>query len=225
LIGTAVRGGGNSTTVAYRTDLPGDAAHSALLAALGTAGWAVEDDALSRISPEVFQLMGGSMPNMLCRDGERLTLRVMDIDETRYPTIVFSAQGQPRACNAEDPQISMIRSRMPVRGDTPTLQFPASTRSASADGRLNGGMGGSGETMQTAVQIRSPDSAQALVAHLGEQMREQGWNVDASWAGRLSNGARWTREDEGTPVWGTIEIVALGDGTFDVSYRQMTPPF
>jgi hypothetical protein len=224
LIGTADRDDGMSQTVAYRTSRAGDVAYGALFASLQAEGWEVED---MQIGPRVFNLATGPVSGTLCLNGERRSLGVTDLNDTRYVTISISTRESTRACNAQDRARSMIMARMSMlSADAPTLTFPVTTTSAAASGALPSGGGGSGETYQIDVQVISPDPASSLLGHLGAQMGEQGWQVDANWSGRLSNGGRWTRvTDDGTPMWVTLEIVALGDEMYDVSYRQMLPPF
>lgn len=225
LIGTAVRGNTGTTTVAYATELASAAAHAAFFASLQADGWAVEDDPLG---PPIFSLTDGPETGTLCLNGERRMLSVLDANGTRYVRISINDQEQERACNEADRALSMMQSGIMgmFMREMPSLEFPAGTRSASPDGRLNGGRGASGENFHTAVQVVSAETPQSLIDDLGAQMSELGWRVDSSWSGRVSTGARWTRTtDDATPFWTSIEIVRIDDFTYDVNLRLTMPPF
>jgi hypothetical protein len=103
----------------------------------------------------------------------------------------------------------------------PRFSFPDSAHAVNdvAGAGVSGSSGGVG----TSTRITSPDSAASLASFLGSQMIEQGWYRDADWSGRLSSGSTWTRQlDDDTPVWGTLEVVDLGNRTFDVQIRMQT---
>src|SRR5690606_21039482 len=102
------------------------------IASLEAAGWEHEQGQTPPIR-SVFALAdGGTSVGTVCREGERLVVRVLDIDETRYTAInVPRAEDRPRACHAEDRQFASIvaRSALLTEG-MPTLTFPPGTRSA-----------------------------------------------------------------------------------------------
>lgn len=222
LVGTAVRGAGTTTTVAFKTALSSEDAYAALLASLEPDGWAVE--ANERI-PQTFNVASQPVSGTVCRNTERLSLRVQDADGVRYATVSAYPDQPARACNAEDPRLASggramfdnLRSRMP------TLDFPANARAVDGFG---GGMGGSGQTVSTSSRIQSPDSAASLSALLAGQLTAQGWSRDAAWTGSLSSGSTWTQQgDDAEPYWGTLEIVSIGGGTYHVGFMLMTRPF
>lgn len=225
LVGTAVRGDGASTTVAFRTSLDREAAHAALVASFEAEGWAIEAPMI--IPARVFVLDSEPVSGTICRDGERRYLNVEDINDRRYASIALSDQPPTRACNAEDPRRRSIGLGMMslLTGEAPTLELPEGTTAADGSGRINTGGGGSGDTYATESQIRSPLSPSSFVERLASQMSAQGWTADARWSGTLSNGGRWIRtSDDGIMYWSTLEVVDIGDGIYDLSFRIMMPP-
>jgi hypothetical protein len=228
LVGTAVRGDAALTTVAYRTSRDSEAAHAALVASFAADGWEIEDAAQNRPTRAVFELPGGPVTGTVCRDGQRLSLRVVDVDGTRYATINRNEDAAARACNSVESQLGALRSIMPDRlaeAAPLTLTFPPGTRSASGFGGLIISGSSLFADYQASTRIVSPNSSADLAERLGGQLREQGWRVDSSWNGRVSSGARFTRvAGDGLTHWVSLEIVALDAETYDVSLRQMTPP-
>lgn len=221
LIGTAHREAINYTTVAFRTDMSRPEAYSAFSASFAGDGWAVEEE--QRPMPNVFNLAGAPETNStLCRDGERINLSIRAVDNVRYASVRITPQDRPRGCNEVDPRLS---GRMMMEGGVhdhlPTLYFPESTSPANGT-QLGGGYSGAGDSTRTSARIESPDSSSQLSAHLESQMIAQGWRRDAGWSGELSSGASWTRAvDDGTTVWGVLDVIDVGDSTYEVALRML----
>lgn len=228
LVGTSMRDDVQGATVAYRTNRSGADALAALVASFEAAGWEQEQDETASLSRSVFSLadgQAGTGTTTVCRDGARLFARVLDIDDTRYPTIIVPGDDAPRACHAENRELAVVMARSALLTDgIPALVFPAGTRSAMPDGTLSSGGGTSGNNFSTGVRVSSPDSGLVLLDHFVPQMAEQGWKIEARWAGRVSTGGRWTRtSDDGTPYWATVELVELAPNTYAASYYQLSP--
>lgn len=226
LVGSAVRRDGASTTVAYRTSLDREAAYAALLASFEAEGWVIEELPLGPVEP-IFVEPAGPVSGSICLDGERRFLNVDDVEGRRFATIALNDQPTARACNAEDPRLRGLGSSMMsmLTEAAPTLELPEGTTAADGSGRINSGGGGSGDTYRTESQIRITVSASAFMDRLAEQVRAQGWTADARWTGALSHGGRWIRtSDDGTMFWSTLELIDVGDGIYDLSFRIMMPP-
>jgi hypothetical protein len=102
----------------------------------------------------------------------------------------------------------------------PSLRLPAGT--AAADDSVFTGFQPSinGASIQVSSQIRTPSSPGEFVAFLAEQMSAQGWQIDSRWSGSVSHGSRWTKSGSDAPTyWATVELVEIGDGRYDLSYR------
>jgi hypothetical protein len=224
LIGTAVRGDSGLTTVAFRTDLAGDEAFAAMLGSLETDGWTLEAD---QSSSQTFNVTGQPVNGTVCRDSERMSLIVQNVDDIRYASINSYVDQRALECGVEDPRLALRGPGMfeAMRTAMPRLEFPASTRPADGRGGLGGGMSGSGDTVSTSSRIESPDSAAILAEHLAGQLSAQGWRRDAAWSGSLSAGSTWTRNgNDGRPSWGTLEIVSFGDDIYEVGFMLVSQP-
>lgn len=220
LVGTAVRGSGTATTVAFKTALPAEEAFASMILSLQTDGWTIEEQ---QRQPQTFNVAGQPVNGVVCRNGERRSVSVQGNADARYATIASYADQTARACNAEDPRLTRGGLGMfeNLRSQMPTLSFPATARAVGG----GGGMSGSGETVSTSSRIQSPDSAAQLSEHLATQLASQGWSRDASWDGRLSSGSTWTRQgDVGERYWGTLEIVDLSADNYQVGFMLITRP-
>ena len=224
LIGTAVRGDGNSTTVAFKTALASEVAFAALLASLEPDGWEIEAE---RSPAQTFNVTSQPVTGTVCRNSERRSLSVQDSDGVRYANINSFPDTRQLACHAEDPRLALRGPGMfdAMRASMPQLDFPPTARPADGRGGLGGGISGSGETISTSSRIASPDTAASLSEHLAPQMIAQGWSRDAAWTGTLSSGSTWTRQGaDGRNQWGTIEIVGFGDDIYEVGLMLVTEP-
>jgi len=221
LIGTSVRGG-MSTSVAFTTVLSSAEAYAALRGALEAEGWQPEDDQ----SVRTFNVTSQPLSGRVCRNAERLSLTVYDVNGVRYATVGSYPDQRRLECNALDPRLALQGPAMfeAMRTRMPKLDFP--TTATPADGRsIGGGMSGSGETVSTSSRIRSPDSAATLVSYLASQMTAQGWRRDAGWSGSLTSGSTWTLQgDDGRPYWGTLQVVAFDDDVYEVGFMLMAQP-
>jgi hypothetical protein len=210
LIGTGVRGA-DTTVVAYKTSLPTDKAYTAVLAVLGADGWAVES---TPGSAATFNVAGGLKEGTVCRNAERRTVLAADFAGVTYVNIFSFPGARPRDCNAP---LGLDLSSAMGPGASPRFQFPAGTSLAQGFG---GGGGGSNSQFTTSTRIISGETAARLVEHLASQMASQGWRPDASWFGRGSAGSTWSKTDAGGLNWGMLEIIRVGEGTYDVDFTQ-----
>lgn len=222
LVGSAARGGG--TTVAFRTSLDREAAYAALLASFEADGWVVEEP--TTLTAPIFILDRAPVSGTICLDRERRSLNVEDVNGQRYASIGLTDQPTTQACNARNPRRSVGLGMMSrLTGEAPTLELPEGTTAADGSGRINTGGSGSGDSYSTDSRIRSPLPASSFMEGLAAQMSAQGWNADARWSGTLSSGGRWIRmTGDGIMYWSTLEIVDVGDGIYDLSFRMMMPP-
>jgi hypothetical protein len=216
LIGSMHQGIGDATTTAFKTDLDLQAAFDSLVASFAPDGWILEENT----SPNTFLLPDRPLSGSICRDGDRRVISVRDVNGTHYASISTYSQGQVRACGdagRPDP----IRDVFALQQELPRFSFPESAQAVNNAGAS--GISGSSGGIGTAARITSPDSAGSLANHLGNQMIDQGWYRDASWSGSLSSGSTWTRQlDDGTPVWGTLEVIELTNRTYEVEIRMQT---
>jgi hypothetical protein len=209
----------SSTVVAYKTTLESAKALDNWLTFLMAEGWRHETTAPQQpmISVAGVQPLGATV----CRNGERRDLRVREIAGVRYANAIGVATTPARPCNTPDPrqngfdmgsQMAAINS---LRANLPQFSFPATARMVGENGM--GGMNG-GNSASSSVRIASPDPALSLATQLGLQLGSQGWQRDANWNGALSTGSTWTRKPEGGSLFGTLEILTIGPGVYDVGF-------
>lgn len=224
LIGSGVRGAGVATVVAYKTVLESGKAFDSLLDFLYADGWRRETT--PRAQPPTVSVAGPlPLAARLCRDGERRNLLVQEIEGVRYATIFGFETSPPRACNAPDPrqlaqqglQMNPMAAINTLRAGMPQFSFPETARMAGGAGAVDSNM--NSDAVSTTARIESPDTAAALAGKLAQQLLAQSWRNDAQWNGTLSTGSTWTRKtDDGKTYWGTLEILSLGKGVYDVGF-------
>lgn len=224
LIGSAARGQAfPSSVVAYRTALDREKALDSLLGFLAGEGWSRESVAQAQIA--AVNVIGSQSPaTTLCRNGERRSVQVQEIDGVRYASINGAATIPGRACGVQPPQQTFggnPRAALDAaQAIMPRFSFPDTART---NGQPPGGMRFGGNENSTSVRIQSPDSAATLASNLARQLREQGWRGDAEWKGSISTGSTWMRSnDAGQAFWGTLEILNLGNGVYDVGFSAAT---
>lgn len=212
LIGSGVRESG-VTQVAYRSSLSPDRAYAAIMDVLGADGWVPES---STGLAATFSVADGPREASLCRDGVRRGVLVAQIDGRSYVNIIEFSGARQHPCNT-DPMMSM--GLLPGGGAAPRFLFPQGT--SLAFGR--GGGGGSNTLYTNTSRIISPETPAALVRHLASQIEQQGWQQDADWSAGASAGSTWRKSLEGTPAWGTLEIIRVSEGTYDVDFTIALP--
>lgn len=212
LIGSGVREAG-LTHVAYRSSLSPEKAYAAIMDVLGADGWAPE----SSMGPAAtFNVADGPREASLCRDGVRRGVQVAQIGGQSYVSILAFSEARQNPCNVD---LMMSGGFMPGRGVAPQFQFPQGTTLA-----FGGGGGGGSNTLYTSTsRIISPETPAALVRHLASQIEQQGWQPDADWSAGASAGSTWRKSLEGTPAWGTLEIIRVSEGTYDVDFTIALP--
>lgn len=214
LIGSGVRDGG-ITTVAYKTSLPSEKAQSAVVTSLQQQGWETEN--VPGRNP--FSVPGSPSEETLCRNAERRRIAVKDAGGTRYVMVVAvtTEQAGGRKCHEDVP---VPENTIAAQAVMPRFQLPAGSRSAAAGGFSGGGSGGaSNGTSSMRVATADP---QVLIEYLGRQLDEQGWRHDAAWRGGASSGSTWIRMDDGKSSRGTLEVVRVGEDSYNVNFSVTT---
>lgn len=204
LIGTGV-GADAVTTVAYKASMASDKAYTALLAALGAEGWAVEATA---DAARTFLVAGGPRDGTVCRGGERRYLTAEEAAGATYAKIRMAPQLGRHDCNTPDP---LQLSTMQETPDAPRFQFPAGTTVRP------GGYGGSNIHYTMSMRIVSAGTPAVLGEYLASQLAAGGWQQDAAWSGSTSVGSTWRRRVDGRLLSGTLEILRVSGG-FDVDF-------
>lgn len=221
LIGSGIRGDNASTVVAYRTALEPATALDSLLSFLSGEGWKRE---APQAAPSGMMFGPQTLDASVCRDGERRSVQVREVEGIRFARIVGYQASPPRACNAPQPTNGQamngfgnpLAAHNAAMALMPQFSFPANAKMAAA-GPDNPNTGGRGAV--STVRIESPDSAATLAGSLAQQLATQGWRRDAEWKGALSTGSTWTRKaDDGNSYLGALELLGASKDTYDVAF-------
>ena len=108
---------------------------------------------------------------------------------------------------------------MSSRNMLPRLRFPEGTTLAQPFG----GGGGSNSHFTATSRIISTQTPASLLHYLAEQLQAQGWQPDATWSASGSVGSTWHRLQDGEPLSGTLEIIRVGEGTYDMDFTVAMP--
>lgn len=228
LIGSALRGQqltGSSLTVAYKTDLEPKSAVEKLVDFLSGEGWAREAVPQPTLPPGLAVTGLPQLPGAtLCRNGERRSVLVHALNGVGYATISGALAAQ-RACGAAAPGPSFQNPMADINvanANMPRFSFPETARTGGGSPGFKPPPSGGAASE---VRIQSPDTAQALSRHLAAQLVQQGWRSDAEWSGKLSTGSTWSRQvADGRTAAGTLEILSLGAGVYDVGFGLTVMP-
>jgi hypothetical protein len=167
-------------------------------------------------SSSTFNVAGGPREGTVCRSGERRFLRVTEAAGTRYVTLNAFPQERARDCNVPAPVEIFPLATLNA---APRFQFPAGTNLAQGAGGGGGGSGNSGSYTMTS-RIISAETPARLVEHLTGQVAAQGWQQESRWSGSRAAGSTWRKASEGGSTSGTLEIVRVSEGTYDVDFTM-----
>ncbi|HTP38103.1 MAG TPA: hypothetical protein VMI92_00870 [Steroidobacteraceae bacterium] len=222
LIGSVVRGANVLTSVGYKTALEARKAFDNLLQFMNAEGW--QPEFTPRTPPAVTVAGPPPLAVNLCRNGERRNFLIRDIEGVRYAMISGYETSPPRACNVPAPQQVTLQGMQTnplaainaLHDSLPQLSFPETARMiAPPPGAENLNT----DAVFSVTRIESPDTAATLAGLLSPQLVAQNWSNDAKWSGALSTGSTWIRKtDDGKKYWGTLEILSLGKGIYNVRF-------
>ncbi|HSM30780.1 MAG TPA: hypothetical protein VK854_08785 [Woeseiaceae bacterium] len=186
-----------STTVIYRASQPVRDAYSALADALSDQGW--EDITYERSpSRRGFQSADQVVVAEYCRDNDDTNLAVVVSD--RSGQTLVSLEQYERKTLLGCMRIVQERSR-DLRDMLPILDPPDGATTSNVRKMTTG------HEISTSVDVSAGIGHKALLGHFGDQIRDQDWTIQATWASDLSSGSVWTRDtaDHGTLV-GTLHV-------------------
>ena len=213
------------TVAAYKSgSTPGDALEAASVM-LGEAGWREYRHAV----PTRGGFVSGDRPlnQSLCRDLATVSISSRLADNATYVSMNFSEV--PRQISCDDMLSDSYSpfgpgsSRLAIHDHMPALTLPEGAQ--TTDPRLAalgsmGGLSGSDRFLHTRVDIETDLSAQELVEHFAQQLRDQGWSDDGGWAGEISSGSVWLATPEADlNLMGLLDVIALGESGYQATFR------
>jgi len=197
----------------YKTEESTEAALSAAVSAMTEAGW-------TAISDQQMPTMRGFQSSLqpraisLCSDDKSDALSVMVNGKSGQTYVSYSMYGhmQSRICSEQVPTAPMAPHGT-LMGHLPILKLPENAKS------FNGGGGGSGDEANTRVDVLTAMSQSELLSFIGDQVRDQQWEFDTNWSGRMSSGSLWTLDtpDDGILI-GMLHIFGPSVGAVRVRF-------
>ena len=178
----------HSLRAVYKTtENPSDAL-SNVVDLLTEDGWR---DVASIMAMRMRGFQSRTIPKMarVCRDTEPglLSITVSEASSQTYLSFSMTNYGEGQTCDDLEAQSNAFSRRgTSLWNDLPALDLPEDAQSSNA------GSGGGGNEYHSDVVVMTEMSRSGLVSHLGEQMRDQGWELDTSWSGALSSGSIWS---------------------------------
>lgn len=213
------------SVAAYRTSLmPADALEAAL-GMLGEAGW--REFRPVGLTRGGFVTTDRPLNQSLCRDLNSVSVSSRHSNDATYVSMNFSEVPQQVSCDEmlSDSYSPFARrsASMVIHEHMPALTLPEGAR--TMDPRLAAlgsmaGFSGSDRFLHSRVDIETDLSAQELVDHFEQQLRDQGWKSDSAWSGETSSGSVWlaTPEDE-LNLMGLLDVIALDETVYQATFR------
>jgi hypothetical protein len=205
------------TNAAYKTALASDAALDAMVDALRADGWT----AAERPGMRGGGFVSSAQPalSMVCRGDDMATVMSRESSGATFVNLTMAASSANVSCNATSPSPTNMFPGGAVGRFLPRLSLPADARNAAAGFGLGGGSS-SNRSASTSVAVDTQLTPQELLAHFEQQLRDQGWNSDASWSGRLSAGSAWSaRPEADVQLAGLLDIVDMGASGHQATFR------
>ncbi len=211
LVGSATNS--YSLRAVYKTTEDSTVALSNVLNLLMNDGWR---NLANVMAMQARGFQSGINPKMarVCRNIEPglLTINVSDLTDQTYLSFSMANYGEGQTCDDLEAQSNAFgRHRMNLWNDLPVLDLPEDAQSSNA------GSGGGGNEYHSDVVVMTETSRSSLVSHLGDQIRDQGWELDTSWSGALSSGSIWSRKSsEDEMLIGTLHAYGESPNTSHV---------
>jgi hypothetical protein len=101
----------------------------------------------------------------------------------------------------------MLQSHLPI------LKLPEDAKFSNVGG------GGSGDEINSRVDVLTAMGRAELLSFLGDQIQDQLWVFDTNWSGELSSGSLWTLDtpDDGMLI-GTLHIFGPSVGAVRIRF-------
>lgn len=200
---------------AYRTGLPRDDAKERVATALVAAGWQNYEPWSSGGFVNVH------MPDpMLCRNEQIVTVMARPADELTF-ILIRSSRGLTN-CSGE-----LVSSPVPdvllwpANRHMPTLALPAGAEAVTTDPNYTGATSSPADKLARNRLRLDPDRGSRYLADAySVQLRNQNWKFQGEWATGESAGSTWlAARDDDLRLSGWLQVVALGDGEYDVKFH------
>jgi len=211
LVGSQVAG--THMSVVYKTQMNTEAALSSAVSAMTDAGWTkMQVHGMSQ--RRGFQTSTIPQATSLCSNDKSGALSVMANSKSGQTYVSYSMYGQlqSQVCSESTPTARMDPYRA-LMGNLPVLKLPEDAKSSNVGG------GGSGDEVNTRVDVLTAMSRAELLSFLGDQIQDQQWVFDTNWSGEMSSGSLWTLDTpEDGMLIGTLHIFGPSVGAVRVMF-------
>lgn len=163
-----------------------------------------------------FQTALNSNQRQLCHDDGPRTLTVSSRESGTlgFVSISMHAGIGIQSCNELLDRSRYSHNPLALQKELPILNLPDGVRPGGQ------GSGGGGDEYDTHVAVVTDMPKESLVAVLNDQIRDQGWVLDASWSGSRSAGSAWAKESaDGEPMIGMLTAYGGSDEAYMLRFE------
>lgn len=201
-------------SVVYAVDGDVNEAVDAVVSSIVERGWSDlgESPGMTRGG---FQTMEYPRFRQLCHEDGRTVLTVGGRNTAAAGLVTLSTNAgmRIRSCDELTDRNRFSYRHMSLANEMPNLKLPEGVQST------NQGSGGGGDEYDTHITVSTEMSRQSLAALLDDQIRDQGWSLDASWSGNRSVGSTWTKESgDGDPLVGMLHAYGGNESTYSLQF-------
>ncbi len=215
LVGSQV--GDSHMSVVYKTEMNTEGALSSAVSAMTDAGWTkMEDHGMSARGG--FQTTTRPKSASLCRDHKPRVLSAIAHSKSGQTYVSYSMHSQIQSQPCGEPTLTArFNPYRTLSGHLSVLNLPEDARSSNVGG------GGSGDEINSRVDVLTAMSRAELLSFFGDQIQNQQWVFDTNWSGELSSGSLWTLDtpDDGMLI-GTLHIIGPSVGAVRVQFGVST---
>lgn len=203
-------------TVVYKTERNSLGALSDVTEIFTLAGWEDVTDK-SGWSGGGFQSNSRPTVAMVCRDTEPGVVTITATNRAGQTYLSLQTRDDSRYANcANYEEMNSFMLSRHLRDNVPVLVLPDDAQILDSNFGSNRGS----NLMQ--IRISSDLNRSSLMTHLGDQIREQGWEYDVDWSGRTSSGSLWIKSgSERESLTGTLAVIESSPDIYNVQFNMV----
>lgn len=221
--------------VILRSELPTEELTAAVKAAFLPGGWI-------ELDPFPFQQQRtgfitdlppnfpGAPSNQLCHDrfgtlsysprGQQGIYNRLGLDWNRTSAGPGQLSCEQQNLQRQGQQARFNPLRMGLQQYLPVLELPQEDRGSRFQPFFGGGTSADGNSVSTSAPLELDWDLADISDWFAGQLREQGWQEDASWEGSETGGSTWTRTTEdGTALSGLLDILHVEENSWQLRFR------
>ena len=208
-------------SAAFRTDLDPGNAESVMAELFGKQGWRPMPRRRDRMRSGFQPTREASQRHLrLCHaDGNSVSITAREEDRGTFVVLFRSDAARNADCNQEPSADGSIRWGF-TNDLMPNLELPANSRSRGSGG--GGIIQSSGDDADTHARVHTDLRPEELLEYFSGQLATQGWLVDSTWTGELSQGSTWSLNRDDLPrTVGNLQLVTHSEGDYTVKFSML----